>query len=419
MKKIALSLAGVLAAAAFAPEASAIPAFARQTGMACSACHAQHFPVLNGFGRAFKAGGYTMMGAQEKVEGEHLSIPSTLNQAILIKARYQKTNGVDTAANAAISGTTKNGGQWQIPDEFSLFVAGRIAESDAVKIGTLIEYDWTGNKVAGLRLPVVYDMDSAKLSAIVFATGQGPISGYTESSNGVNSAMRWSEAGEGISAYIWSQLAKADATGIAFVAKTDMGYINVSRFAPAFLMGGSAGRQLASTTVSLNVTPTIADMAVVAGVDMISGENYEAAATTKVATKATAMNAQAHGEIAGMEAGLYGTYVNIPAGTAALPNAYNDSTTNAKKAWTLGADFTVIPHALSIGAAYRNAKNGAAETDNAITVSAIYDLFQNVALHAAYTQNSGTAYDAGASLDKNAAGKTGTSLLTLMLESAW
>jgi len=73
MKKVALSLAGVLAAATFAPEASAVPAFARQTGMACSACHAQHFPILNGFGRAFKAAGFTMMGAQEKIEGDNIS----------------------------------------------------------------------------------------------------------------------------------------------------------------------------------------------------------------------------------------------------------------------------------------------------------------------------------------------------------
>src|SRR3990167_6308378 len=92
MKKIVLSLASVLAATAFAPEAMAIPAFARQTGMACNACHAQHFPILNSFGRAFKASGYTMMGAQGKVEGEHLSLPDTLNMSMIVKLRYQDNN---------------------------------------------------------------------------------------------------------------------------------------------------------------------------------------------------------------------------------------------------------------------------------------------------------------------------------------
>ena len=67
MKKVALSLAGVLAAAAFAPEASALPVFARQTGAACSACHFQHFPLLNAFGRSFKSSGYTQI-SQAQVE---------------------------------------------------------------------------------------------------------------------------------------------------------------------------------------------------------------------------------------------------------------------------------------------------------------------------------------------------------------
>ena len=84
MKKVVLSLAGVLAAVAFAPEASALPVFARQTGMACSACHFNHAPLLNGFGRAFKSAGYSMMGAQGKVEGENLSIPDRVNMAILL-----------------------------------------------------------------------------------------------------------------------------------------------------------------------------------------------------------------------------------------------------------------------------------------------------------------------------------------------
>ena len=86
----------------FAPEASAVPVFARQTGMACSACHFQHFPLLNGFGRAFKSAGFTMMGAQEKVEGEHLSIPAMLNFGVLT------TTGYDI-----VSGSTANLKGWQ------------------------------------------------------------------------------------------------------------------------------------------------------------------------------------------------------------------------------------------------------------------------------------------------------------------
>ena len=39
--------------------ARATPAFARQTGLACSACHTV-FPELTPMGRRFKLGGYTL-----------------------------------------------------------------------------------------------------------------------------------------------------------------------------------------------------------------------------------------------------------------------------------------------------------------------------------------------------------------------
>src|SRR5437016_5177306 len=38
-----------------------VPAFSRQTGLACSACHYQ-FPQLTPFGRLFKLNGYTLTG---------------------------------------------------------------------------------------------------------------------------------------------------------------------------------------------------------------------------------------------------------------------------------------------------------------------------------------------------------------------
>ena len=42
------------------PQAQAVPAFARQMGVACDICHIQRFPLLNGFDRAYKASGFTM-----------------------------------------------------------------------------------------------------------------------------------------------------------------------------------------------------------------------------------------------------------------------------------------------------------------------------------------------------------------------
>ena len=155
MKKQRCSLAFlfffiVVASLALPKSAQAIPAFARQTGMACSTCHFQHFPALNAFGRYFKAGGYTMVGGQSMVEGDMLSLPSTLNASIVLKVRYQKTNGDDDS-----SGTNK--GEFQFPDEAALFLGGRIGEH----MGFAYEMGLNGegfDNFTSFKMPFVYDV---------------------------------------------------------------------------------------------------------------------------------------------------------------------------------------------------------------------------------------------------------------------
>jgi hypothetical protein len=429
MKKIVLSLAGVMAAVAFAPEASAIPAFARQTGMACSACHAQHFPVLNGFGRAFKAAGFTMMGAQEKVEGENMSLPTSLNAAVLLKVRYQKTNG----PSDAVSGASTNSGEWQFPDEYSLFFGGRVADNGAVKVGMMMENNLkaAGAFAAGLRVPVVVEMDSASVSLVPFTTDSlGAFYGYTESSNALNRAIRWSENRTQVFAHQFTGIGQGASTGLTFVARSDMGYINVSRFAPQFV----AATQMSSTAVHIAATPTIADFSTVISAEFVTGESYTGTtAATKVATKGNGLSAEAHGELAGMETGLYFAYSKAAKGDGNVTSMFNQSvtmndaaetkvtSTNDATAVQIGADFTVIPHTLSLGANYLSGKNGLGETEKYITLTSVYDLAQNVAVVANYSIGSGTAFDAGASKATTTAGKfnTGKNLLTLMLESAW
>src|SRR5476651_2122978 len=102
MNKIIFFLASIVAAVTFASEASALPVFARQTGMECAACHFQHYPLLTAFGRAFKTGAFTMMGAQGKVEGTDLSLPVVVNAAVLTSMGYEKSNATqDPGAGGA------------------------------------------------------------------------------------------------------------------------------------------------------------------------------------------------------------------------------------------------------------------------------------------------------------------------------
>ncbi len=451
MKKIVLSLAGVLAATAFAPEAAAIPAFARQTGMACSACHQQHYPVLNAFGRAYKAGGYTMMGAQGKVEGDHLSIPDTLNLSMLIKLRYVDSGGNPGAGFNAGSGigVDKSNGQWQFGDEMVMLGGGRVAEN-AGWFGEITLHGPTGSAgtIGILRMPFAYDVGSVKLSVVPFtADGGGAHVGYDMSSGGTLRANRWSEQRRDVSAI---QFTLADgknsnanwggaATGFAFAAQNDMGYIAWTRFSPNHMLGG-AGQAIASYDMSSNlfrlaVTPSYNDWAFHAGLGIMTGTSELAMAAGAINgamldARAHFFDAQAQGKLGGKDISFYGSYAKAPVvsgnctgATAAVAgvnqaggcNLFNNKTLD-KWSWALGVDYSIIPHTLHIGAAYRDARTGTLtaggnQTDKSTMVQAIYDLYQNVALHAIYSARSGSAY--------SAVGTQGRNETMFMLESAW
>lgn len=428
MKKCILSLLGLIVAAVFAPQASALPAFARQTGMECAACHQQHFPVLNAFGRSFKAGGYTMMGAQGLVEGEHLSIPNTLNAAILLKARYQKDNGPVTANKKALGlPNTPSDGMVQFGDELSLFFGGRVAEN----IGVLFEGNTvaSGALMAGIKLPVMFDVSNTKLSVIPFSTDALSVQyGYELSSGGVMRANRWAEHRRETSAVQYNAdrgVNLGGATGVALVAQNDMGFINYTKWSPNYGMGANGGAfnsfDMSSSYIRVAATPTLGDWAMVAGVGVMGGQSLigdpadSALPAVLAETKQTFADLQAHGELAGNELGIYAQYANAPVASVGLVSAYGAGAT-ARKAYTLGVDYSVVPRILSIGAAYRNAKDGNADGvngDNAVTLTAVYDLAMNVALHANYSKYSGSAHTTAATPNPT------TSLYTLLLEAAW
>jgi hypothetical protein len=104
--------------------ASAVPSFARQTGMACAACHTA-FPELTAFGRQFKLDGYTFQSTPQ-VGGGDGKAPATVQissippLSVMFQVSYTDTKG----ANAAQQGTRQN---FDFPEQFSLFYAGEIS----------------------------------------------------------------------------------------------------------------------------------------------------------------------------------------------------------------------------------------------------------------------------------------------------
>jgi hypothetical protein len=128
-----LSACGVLAAAllAAAPAANAVPSFARQTGMACEACHTV-YPELTHFGRVFKANGYILSNVKQvrDVTGkkeELLSLAQTVPLSIMAQISYtQMKTGVPDLSSAGAPGVAQNGTAG-FPQQLSLFYAGKIA----------------------------------------------------------------------------------------------------------------------------------------------------------------------------------------------------------------------------------------------------------------------------------------------------
>src|SRR6201981_3448656 len=128
-----LTATAVLAAAllAAAPRADAVPSFARQTGMACEACHTV-YPELTHFGRVFKANGYILSNVKQvrDVTGkkeELLSLAQTVPLSIMAQVSYtQMKTTVPDLSTAGAPGVAQNGTAG-FPQQLSLFYAGKIA----------------------------------------------------------------------------------------------------------------------------------------------------------------------------------------------------------------------------------------------------------------------------------------------------
>jgi len=116
-------------ALAWLPAARAVPSFARQTGMACEACHTV-FPELTPFGRQFKLNGYTIdnlpqIRAITANRDEALLLNWLPPLSFMLQTSYTQTR--KALPDIAVSGGCSQNAQVLFPQQASLFYAGRIA----------------------------------------------------------------------------------------------------------------------------------------------------------------------------------------------------------------------------------------------------------------------------------------------------
>ena len=128
-KNAMTTVACLVASLGLAPRANAVPSFARQTGMACEACHTI-YPELNHFGRVFKANGYTLdnLKAVRDVTGdkqEMLALTGLppISLMVQVSGTWLSKQIPDSTG---INGHAQNG-TIAFPQQISLFYAGKIA----------------------------------------------------------------------------------------------------------------------------------------------------------------------------------------------------------------------------------------------------------------------------------------------------
>ena len=124
----AIVIIGVLTAS---PAALAVPSFARQTGMACEACHTV-YPELTHFGRVFKANGYVLTNLKQvrDVTGkkeELLALSQLPALSIMVQVSdTQLKSALPDLSNSSAPGLAQNG-TVGFPQQLSIFYAGKIA----------------------------------------------------------------------------------------------------------------------------------------------------------------------------------------------------------------------------------------------------------------------------------------------------
>ncbi len=108
--------------------AHAVPSFARQTGMACEACHTI-FPELTPFGRQFKINGYTITGMQQ-IEAKSTDSSPGLKLNAIPPLSFMFQTSVSRIANTDKSTGAPIAQQYtvQFPQQASIFFAGEITQ---------------------------------------------------------------------------------------------------------------------------------------------------------------------------------------------------------------------------------------------------------------------------------------------------
>lgn len=406
MKKMILSASAfavvAFSGAAVAPTtAEAIPAFARQTGSACLACHHNSFPALNSYGRAFKQGALTSVGEQTLVEDDMLSITSTVNMTVVLRPQFVST----TVATAAGSTTTKTA---SIPADQVVLIAGRVGTNT----GTFIEIGFGGGAVSGtgtaatvaqggfanFQLFNSWDLGGVQAGFTIFNSGFGETAGMEVGSTyGQHGGLL---AGKNLSASETLSANTGGTGGVALFAANDMVTASVSFITDSRALGGAGNGWKLAPSARVFGTFDLGGLEAGLGFNLTSGSTGNAqtvsalglAAGTVLKMKKWAIDGQLQGEVGDMGLGIYADYASAAAPSAGELNLFNPNSAvgqGALKGYSVRFDLKPI-HTVVVGAGLGRMKDSLTKTSQ-FQVAAEYEIYQNFVVALIYNNTKATA----------------------------
>jgi hypothetical protein len=142
LRRLLLGMFGLAMVLVVSKPGWAVPSFARQTGMACAACHTV-FPELTPFGREFKLNGYVLDNIKQvtgidTADRQTLALNSLPPVSLMAQISYTHTKAA--LPDSAIKGALAKDGDLLFPQQVSLFYAGKIADG----LGAFIQLTYDG-----------------------------------------------------------------------------------------------------------------------------------------------------------------------------------------------------------------------------------------------------------------------------------
>ncbi len=185
INKQSLVAVGLLGFVGLTSEVKALPLFAKQTGMDCTACHLQSIPKLNKFGRKFLASGMTM---SQKITDVNSS-GSDINPSVMFKSIYEKTDNKPSESGVVKDTIVTNDGILSVPRTAALYVGGRVTNN----VGALVNLSYKSQNDNSISGKMVYakEIQDGYLGLAAYSTADfGPFSGMEIYNSGLYKPFR-------------------------------------------------------------------------------------------------------------------------------------------------------------------------------------------------------------------------------------